>query len=237
MQKLNVQGKLFLGVLLGLASALPLACDDNDGIDVMSDAGSGGNAGATGGTSGSGGRAGAAQGGRAGGAGTAGMTNGGSGGSGTGGGMPIAGGSAMAGSSGMAGEGGEGGEGGAPMDMGGAGGMPEMAGAAGAGEAGAGGAPSAPTYAENLDAACTVQATLNCGDTSPAEEKQACKDNYAFQIELVSACTTEIQAFVACLAKEPATSYMCIGGPFPSPNADVCAASFGAVNDCFTSNF
>lgn len=218
MQNLHVRGRLAFGVLLGLAAALPLACNDSDGDDGS--AGHGGTAGTA-----QGGKGGTAQGGKSG---SAGAPQGGKGGA------PSAG-TGAGGNSGSVGVAGAMDQGGA-TDMGGAGGDISGAGDNGmAGDnsmAGAGGA--APTFAELVEALCSTTSTLDCSTTlDQAGEKAACVDANNGQAEFYEpGCHSEVMALAACLASTPATGFECKDDGQAYPKTATCSDQETALNNC-----
>jgi hypothetical protein len=186
MQKLKVQGKLLLGLLVAMSSAMPLACGDDDskGTGTVNDAGASGSSETAGGGS--------------------------SGSSAHGGGAGASGG-AQGGEAGVA----EGGADMGGADMGGSAGMIDHGTTGEAGTAGDAPVvvDQAAQYQAHIDAICTVEGGLDCSDSeTPAEEKQACYDGFAGLLDYAPNCVPQIRAFVACLAPFPAAGYMCDSG-------------------------
>lgn len=207
MQKLKVQGRLLLGLIVTLVSAAPLACGDNDsnGTGMGDDAGASGSSETAGGSSSGGSSA------HGGGAGTSG--------------------SAQGGEAGVA----EGGADMGGADMGGGAGMIDHGMAGEAGMAGA--APvvvdEAAQYQAHVDAICTVEGGLDCSDSdTPAQEKQTCLDGFASLLDYEVACDPQVRAYVACLAPLPASGYFCdSGGAYAKDTS--CPDESAAMFTCF----
>jgi hypothetical protein len=205
MQKLNVQGKLLLGLLVTMTSAMPLACGDDD----SKGAGTGNDAGASGSSETAGSSGSSAHGG---GAGTSSGAQGGEAGVAEGG--ADMGGADMGGSTGV-------------IDHGTAG----EAGTAGAAPVVV---DEAAQYQAHIDAICTVQGGLDCSDSeTPAEEKQACYVGFGGLPGFNANCVPQVNAYAACLAPLPATGYYCAGGA-AYPNNSSCPDETAAMMTCFS---
>ena len=107
------------------------------------------------------------------------------------------------------------------------GGMPGTGGAVG-GQGGDGNQGGGSARDALCDAICATEAELEC----PPADAEACAENWCTGDDfLEGACTTEYEAYLACLAAEDTDAFECFEDE-PFPLEATCAEDFGSFADC-----